>query len=79
MDLNTILKYTLAVIGVILTIIILLQSNQGGLGSTFGGGASTGGEGYRSKRGFEAVLYNGTIVLGILFAVLSLAIVLLNV
>jgi protein translocase SecG subunit len=63
-----ILKYIAAVAAVLLIVIILLQVRSGGLGSTFGG-SSGGGEGYRSKRGIEALLYNSTIVLIAVFAV----------
>lgn len=43
---------------------ILLQQRGTGLGSSFGGS----GQFYRSKRGFEKVLFIATIVLAILFA-----------
>lgn len=76
MNLVDILKYLLAVNGVVLIIFVLLQNRSGGLGTVFGG--SGGGEFYRSKRGLEAFLYNGTIILGILFAVVSLSIAVLN-
>ena len=46
--------------------LILLQSSQGGLGSAFGGG-----EGYRTKRGAERVVFIGTIVLAVLFLITS--------
>ncbi|HVX93049.1 MAG TPA: preprotein translocase subunit SecG [Candidatus Dojkabacteria bacterium] len=59
------------VVSVLLVVSILLQNRAEGLGSLFGGG----GEIFRTKRGFEKFLYNSTIVLGIVFAVLSLVIV----
>ena len=70
------LKYIEGGVSILLIICVLLQNRNGGLGTVFGG--SGGGEFYRSKRGFEAFLYNGTIILGILFAVVALAIALLN-
>jgi protein translocase SecG subunit len=76
MELETILKYALVVNSIALSIFIVLQSGKGGLGTVFGG--TTGGEGYRSKRGLEATLFNGTIVLTILFAILSIGIAILN-
>lgn len=77
MDADTILKYTLLVVSVALSVVILLQAGKGGgLGTAFGG--SSGGESFRSKRGTEALLFNSTIVLSILFAVLSLAIAIVN-
>lgn len=54
-----------------LIISILLQNRAEGLGKMFGGG----GEVFRTKRGIEKLLYNATIVLIILFALLSLVIV----
>ncbi len=59
------------VVSVLLIVSILLQNRAEGLGSLFGGG----GEIFRTKRGFEKFLYNGTIVLGVVFATLSLVIV----
>lgn len=76
MDIVTILKYILAVDAILLSIVIVFQNRSGGLGTVFGG--VSGGEFYRSKRGLEALLYNSTIVLGILFAVISIAIAILN-
>jgi len=76
MELLTILKYALAVVSVLLAISVVLQNRSGGLGTVFGG--VSGGEFYRSKRGLESFLYNSTIVLGILFAVIALAIAILN-
>lgn len=77
MDLSNILKYIVAIVSAVLIVFILLQNRSGGLGTVFGG--SAGGEFYRSKRGIEAFLYNGTIILGIIFAVLAIAIAILNV
>ena len=76
MSITDILKIILAVIAILLIITVLLQNRSGGLGTVFGG--SGGGEFYRSKRGLEAFLYNGTIILGILFAVVSLSIAVIN-
>ena len=77
MQIVNILKYLEVVISILLIISALLQNRSGGLGTVFGG--VSGGEFYRSKRGLEAFLYNSTIVLGILFAVIALAIAVLNV
>ncbi len=76
MEISNILKYSLVVISLLLIGFVLLQNRSGGLGTVFGG--SGGGEFYRSKRGLEAFLYNGTIILGILFAVVSLSIAVVN-
>ena len=47
---------------------ILLQSRGSGLGATFGGESSV----YRSRRGVEARLYQFTVVLSVLFVIVSL-------
>lgn len=72
MDTEQILKYIVLFISIGIILLILLQTRSGGLGTVFGG--SGGGDLYKSRRGFEAFLYNATIVLGILFAIVSLAI-----
>jgi len=77
MQIVSILKYIEVVISILLIVSVLLQNRSGGLGTVFGG--VSGGEFYRSKRGLEAFLYNSTIILGILFAVIALAIAVLNV
>lgn len=53
------------VLGVILIAGVLLQHSEAGLGSAFGGDSTTGG--FHTKRGFERVLFFGTIIVGILF------------
>lgn len=67
-----ILQYSLAVVSLFLVIAVLLQSRSGGLGTVFGG--SVGGDFYKSRRGFESVLYYGTIIMGTVFTFLSIAI-----
>ena len=76
MDIVTILKYVEVAVSVGIIVSVVLQNRSGGLGAVFGGG---GGEAYRSKRGMEAVLYNSTIVLGIVFTIIALAIAILSV
>ena len=48
--------------------LILLQAKGSGLGSTFGGGDMGL---YRTKRGFEKLLFRATIVIATLFIILS--------
>lgn len=55
-------------ISVILTTIILLQSQGAGLGSVWGGG----GESYHTKRGVEKVLLYFTVVTIFFFGVIAL-------
>ena len=76
MDLTLALKYLEFGVAIALIIVVLLQSRGSGMGAIFGGG---GGGTFKSRRGTEALLFNGTIVLGIVFAVNSLAIAILNV
>jgi protein translocase SecG subunit len=53
-------------------ILVLLQSQGGGLGSTFGGIAT-----YHTKRGLEKGLFVLTIVLIVAFTLVSLAVMIL--
>ena len=49
--------------GVLMVISILVQNRGQSLGASFGGDNSS----YRSKRGAELVVYNATIVFGVIF------------
>lgn len=55
-----------------------MQKRSAGLGGAFGGGGGGGGGGdsYYQKRGFEKILYYGTIMLSILFVGIAFAILL---
>lgn len=56
------------VLGIILIGLILLQAKGTGLGSAFGGDMGF----YRTKRGFEKLLFNSTILVVFLFLLTSL-------
>ncbi len=56
------------VVAIALIVIILLQAKGTGLGSTFGGQNQM----YHSKRGVEKVIFSFTIILAIIFVVLSI-------
>ncbi len=71
METKKILLIIQIVISVVLIMSILLQVRGSGLGTVFG---SSGGESYRSKRGFEKLLHRATIISAVLFAVNSIAI-----
>lgn len=58
---------------VLMILTILLQNRGQSLGASFGGDSGF----YRSKRGAEAVIFNATIVLGIIF-VLSIILSILS-
>lgn len=68
MKLIFVLQILQIIISVVLCVCILLQA--GGSGALGGLGAMTGL--YRSKRGFEKIVFSGTIVFAILFVLNSL-------
>lgn len=55
------------VVGILLTILILLQAKGTGLGSTFGGDFGF----YGTKRGAERLLFTLTIIISFIFLCLS--------
>jgi preprotein translocase subunit SecG len=56
------------ILGVVLSLLILLQSKGTGLGSTFGGDMGF----YGTKRGAEKMLFRLTIIIAIIFFIVSL-------
>ena len=68
MNSNTLLIFQ-SVLSVLIVVSILLQSQGSGLGSAWGGG----GETYHTKRGVEKVLFNLTIIFVVIFAITSVA------
>ncbi len=75
------LKHAMPWIQIILSVVliglILLQRSGSELGGAFGGGDAGGGTLY-SRRGFENVLFFGTIICGILFIAINFAALLLG-
>ncbi len=67
------IKIAQIIIAFLLMIVILMQNQGSGLGSAFGG--SSGG--FTTKRGVEKKLYNFTIILSLLFFLVSLAAIIL--
>lgn len=57
------------IIAVLLIITVSLQSRGGGLSSVFGGGGAS----FQTKRGVEKSIFVATIVLSVLFFIVSLA------
>lgn len=55
-------------VSLLLIIVIMLQMQGGGLSASFGGS----GEFYRSKQSIDKLLLTATIILSILFALLSI-------
>ena len=69
MDLFLFVALLVTAIGLIAS--ILMQSCCSGLGATFGGGDTSS---FRTRRGVEQRLYQFTIVLSVLFVVVSMLI-----
>ena len=69
MELTQILTYSQIVLSVLVVAGILLQQKGSGLGSAMGGS----GIEYSTKRGAEKIIFRATIVLAILFIVVSAA------
>jgi len=68
---QTILPYVQVIVSILLVIGILLQRSEAGLGSAFGMDGMSGAR--YTRRGFEKLLFNATIVIAILFAVSTIA------
>ncbi len=58
-----------AIIAITLSAVILFQNRGTGLSGVFGGGGNV----YRTKRGIEKTLFSATIVLAVLFILVSIA------
>ncbi len=68
-----IIKIAQIIVAVLLMLAILMQNSGAGLGGVFGGGSSGGGV-YLTKRGLEKKLFIATIVLAVIFILLSLSV-----
>jgi protein translocase SecG subunit len=66
-----ILPYIQLVLSAILVAVVLLQQSDASLGGAFGGNDDGGGIRH-TRRGAEKVLFNTTIITGILFTVAAL-------
>lgn len=75
MDIVQILNIVQIVIAVSMTLIILMQRGESGLGTVFGGSVN---ESFRTRRGFEAFLFNATIFLGVALVTNTLALTLVT-
>ena len=64
-----ILPYIQILLSIVLIVAILLQQSNAGVGGVLGGGDSGGL--YNTRRGFDRFLFILTIVISIMFAVLS--------
>lgn len=71
----TLLPYIQITLAVLLGGAILLQQNESGLSAAFGGSMDGGVK--HTRRGFEKLLFNGSIVLAVLFALSAIVALLL--
>jgi protein translocase SecG subunit len=69
-DMATIITVLQIILSVLLITGIVMQTSAAGLGGAFGGSDSVDA-GYHTRRGFDKVLFNGTLVIAILFAIVS--------
>ncbi len=70
MEISLIISIAQIVVSILLIITVMLQNSSAGLGEAFGGGDAGGVQ--NTRRGPEKQLLNITIILGIIFALLSL-------
>ena len=64
----TFLLIALIILGVALTALIVFQTQNSGAGSVFGSDTTV----YRTRRGLEKTLFQATIVLSIIFVLLTM-------
>ena len=64
-NLSNLLPYIQILLSILLIAVVLLQQSDAGLGSAFGGGDNMSG--IHTRRGLEKILFNSSIILGILF------------
>lgn len=74
---EAVLPYIQIILSVLLVTTILMQQNEAGLGSIGGGGGDSFSSTHQTRRGFERLLFQATIVLSILFALSAFAALLL--
>lgn len=72
MDASDIINVFQILVALIMIAAVLMQAKGAGMGNIFGG-ASGGGDSFRTRRGVERVLFRGTIALIIIFVGLSIA------
>jgi len=66
--LATFLLIALIILGIALTALIVFQTQNSGAGSVFGSDTTV----YRTRRGLEKTLFQATIVLSIIFVLLTM-------
>jgi protein translocase SecG subunit len=73
----TYLPYIQIVLAILMIASVLLQQSDAGAGGAFGGGDNWNA-GYHTRRGFEKLTFNTTIILSILFTAISLVAILVK-
>lgn len=71
------LPYIQIILAILLVAAILMQKSENNAGGVFGG-SDNWNAAYHSRRGFEKIIFNATIVIAVLFAIASLAALLLK-
>ena len=61
------------IVSIALIVVVLLQERSSEASGIFGGGGSDGGGHFQKRRGFERTLFQGTVVLAVLFGALAVA------
>jgi preprotein translocase subunit SecG len=69
MSFDNYLNLAQMLISIVLIVVVLLQTRGADIGSAFGGGSS--GSTFRTRRGLEKTLFQLTIVLAIIFLLIS--------
>lgn len=69
---KTVFSVLQIILSVLMIVVVLLQQKGSGLGSAFGGASTV----YTTRRGVDKLLFNATIVISVLFLVISLVAVL---
>jgi protein translocase SecG subunit len=70
-SLATYLPYIQIILAILIIASVIIQQSDASSGGAFGG-SDNWNAGYHTRRGFEKVIFNSTIVLGVLFAFVSL-------
>ncbi len=65
------LPYIQIILSILLIIGVLLQRSEASLGTAFGNDSAIGGR--FSRRGFERILFNATIIVAVLFVISTFA------
>lgn len=72
----SLIPYIQIVLSVLLIGGVLLQQTEAGLGGAFGGGDGFS-SGHHTKRGVEKIIFVGTVITAILFAITSFSLLLI--